>query len=217
MAWIKKPLKRSYKCNTDLLVQFRELRGWTQADLAKVSGYTERLISKAETGGSISSETVGNLAEALYTSQHPVYPEDLINEPVLLARKCIEALHRHHEENFIHKIRDIFAEDIVLKMAGDPRKFPFSGEYRGISEVESCWKLFFSLLEIPEGIDHNVSYSYFGQGLNEVLVRGKSFLQPIGRAVAAPPVNIMIHIKFCRGKIILFDDVFDSQKDLSLR
>jgi len=41
-------MKQTYKCNRDFMRELRLSNGWTQAELAKRAGYSERLIGKAE-------------------------------------------------------------------------------------------------------------------------------------------------------------------------
>jgi transcriptional regulator with XRE-family HTH domain len=80
----------SHVCNPELLVFRRRRKGWTQFELARAAGYTERLISKAESGRPISRQAIVDIAEALSFPDHPLAPEDLICNPLTLARQYIE-------------------------------------------------------------------------------------------------------------------------------
>lgn len=208
MAWSIEGVKPTYSCNKELLKNFREQLGWTQAKLARVAGYSERLVSKAESGKTISSETIANLAEALSTENCPVYPEDLVSDPLQCAQQYIAAMYEHHREMF-PVIRPILDEEVVFRVAGDPEYIPFAGVYRGFAEVEKLIKLFFSVVEVPEGHDHRPHYRYIVQG-NSVVVWGESWIHPIGAPLEIPmPVTLLI--QFRRGKIVHCDDRFDTQ------
>ena len=68
----------------------RLVRGWTQLQLAKSAGYTERLIRKAEKGGTLDIATIQNLAEALSSPDNVVLPESLTLDIAAIARKWVE-------------------------------------------------------------------------------------------------------------------------------
>jgi transcriptional regulator with XRE-family HTH domain len=87
--WKTMARRPALPCNRELLQKLRRHKGWTQAQLAKVVGYSERLISKAETGHPISLESIENLADALSGEDRIVYPEDLIADPLLTTREII--------------------------------------------------------------------------------------------------------------------------------
>lgn len=208
MAWTLDVVKPAYCCNPLTLKHFREQRGWTQAGLAKVAGYSERLISKAEGGRSISSETIANLAEALSTPNQTIFPEDLIADPLECARKYIEGLYVH-QICIIDHVRSFLADDVEFRVAGSPEVIPFAGCYRGIAEIERLFAVFFSLIEAPASHDFRSHYRFIAQG-NEVVVWGESWLHPIGKPLTAPMP--MTHLmRFQRGKLVYLEDRFDTE------
>ena len=73
-----KSKQNSRPANGALIRALREKRGFTQIDLGRLSGYSERLIRKAESGGSIRLETFQNLAVALSNSSELISFSDLI-------------------------------------------------------------------------------------------------------------------------------------------
>ncbi len=81
-------------CYPGVLKQLRQRKGWTQIQLAKYSGYSLRLISKAEAGGPIALSTIEDLAEALSLDGRVVYPEDLVVDPHLKTRELIRLLQK---------------------------------------------------------------------------------------------------------------------------
>lgn len=208
MAWTHPPLKRSYACNEDLLLYLRERKGWTQSELALKAGYSERLINKAEAGKSISTTTIDILAEALSTAEETIYPEDLICDAVALAKEFMAGFYIH-KINMFNALHHFLDEEMVLKFAGDPEKIPFAGTYRGLAELQRFADIFYSILEVPAGHNHEPWYQYFAQG-NDVIVWGESWIHPIGTPMEKP-MKMSNHLKFCKGKLILFEDVFDTQ------
>ncbi len=207
MAWKEPPLKRSYACNSDLLVFLRERKGLTQNELSQAAGYSERLISKAEAGQPISTATVADLAEALSSENEPVYPEDLITDPVSLAKEYMAALHTKGN-GIVEAIQRFLDDEMILRITGDPKHFPFAGEHCGIEAVRRAFDLFFSILEAPANHDHAADYRYVGQG-NEVILWGKSWIHPIGQPMERP-IPIAHRFVFERGKLVLLEDVYDT-------
>jgi transcriptional regulator with XRE-family HTH domain len=207
MPWEATNLRKSYVCNPELLRFVRERRGWTQRELAVAAGYSERLVSKAESGRSISATAVADLAEALSSETHPVFPEDLVSDPVALAKQYIAA-HYVHQKDIIANVRHFLDEKIVHRLPGDPSVIPFAGECRGIDELERIFQIFFSLIEAPANHDFESCYRYLAQG-NEVIVLGESWLQPIGKPMTEPML-LTHHMKFRKGRIYFIEVRYDT-------
>jgi transcriptional regulator with XRE-family HTH domain len=207
MAWTRSDIKRSCPCNGVLLCFLRERKGWTQAELARVAGYSERLINKAEAGQPISSDAINDLADALSSADSPVYPEDVISDPVKMAQDYIAALYIHQKE-IVNAIRHFLDDDIIIRLPGDPQIIPFAGEHRGIAAVERVFEIFYSILEAPADHDHTSCYTYVGQG-NEVIVWGESWIHPIG-APMTEPMRLVHRMQFRRGKLLQVEVVYDS-------
>lgn len=208
MAWEIENVKQTYGCNKAVLKYYREKRGWTQFEFSKVAGYSERLISKAESGRSISSDTVLNLAEALSTEEEPLYPEDLICDPLQTAKSYVAAVYSR-QSNYMSLIAPLLDEAVVFQIAGDPQQIPFAGRFEGIAGVQTLFERFFSILEVPENHDHTKCYQFISEG-NNVVVWGDSWIHPIGHPLKTPMPTTNL-IKFRRGKIVLLDDRFDTQ------
>ena len=201
--------RKSYQCNKEVLRALREKQGWTQARLAEISGYSERLIVKAEAGLSISLHAIETLAEALSTGSQQVYPEDLICDPVQSVRELIAAWYRH-QRYVLPIIRHQLDDQITFRFAGDPELIPFAGTYRGHSEVQRAISIFFDVLECPRGHDPSKCYEILCQATT-VFVWGQSWLHPIGRPLASP-IEVRHLLRFRRGKILEFDYCFDTLK-----
>ena len=86
--------KRFCAVNAVRLREFRLACGWSQAELARRSGYTSRLIRKAESGGSLNYETIADLAETFTSFGTAVRAEEFLLDPVAIVKEFIEAYER---------------------------------------------------------------------------------------------------------------------------
>ncbi len=82
---------KSVRINSKLLRQMRIDAGLSQLDFAKLSGYSERLIRKAEVDGSISKNALGVLAATLCQAGISVTPSQLCIDQLSIARTWVEA------------------------------------------------------------------------------------------------------------------------------
>lgn len=207
MAWKTKPAKRSYACNPEAFTFARDRAGLTQAQLAKLAGYSERLITKAESGRPISAATVADLADALSSDDHPVHPEDLVSDPLQMAKDYIVAVYRSGKDcvdDFAH----FLDADVVFRIAGDPEQIPFAGEHRGVDAMRRAFEIFFSILEAPKDHAPLKDFSFVVNG-NEVTMTGESWIHPIG-APLEKPIMLMHRYVFQRGKLVLLEDIYDT-------
>lgn len=205
-TWIDE-LHPPYKtCVPDVLKHFLKQKNWTQQELAEKAGYSLRLISKAMSGNSISRNTIIDIAEALSSAEQTLHLEDLIVDPVVFARKYIDAFYIHQSEA-IKVIEHFLCEETVFYVQGDPSDIPFAGEFRGIDGVDRMIRSFFTVLEVPENYDHSERYQYLADG-NQVVVWGESWIQPLGIPLDEPVV-ISLRMTFQKGKLIRFEDRYD--------
>ncbi|MCO6042324.1 transcriptional regulator [Aeoliella sp. ICT_H6.2] len=207
MPWQEPPQQKAYACNGELVAFLRQKRGWTQRELAQESGYSERLVSKAEASQSISASTVADLADTLATPREPVHPEDLICDPVTLAKAYIAAEYEHPGNN-VEKIRHFLDEDLVTRLNGDPEVIPFAGEHYGIDGLERAYSIFFSIIEPPANHDWRPWYKFACHG-NEVIVWGQNWMGPIGQPLTQP-MQLVHRFVFQRGKLVLSEVLFDA-------
>ncbi len=196
-----------------MLKFYRERRGWTQDDLASVSGYGDRVLSKAENGGSILATTIDDLAESLSIPEEPLYPEDLISDPLELAKEFHAALNIH-QINIVEKVKHFVDDRFVFKMAGDPSVIPFAGEFHGLEGLQQFVDIFFSILEVPKDYDHEPYHQYIVEG-NKVVAKVESWVHPIGQPMDKPMKGIC-HLLFERGKLILFDNMYDTDQGVKV-
>lgn len=82
----------AYRVDGQQLRRLRHARCWTQEELARRSGYSERLIRKAEAGQPVAYQTVATLSQTLSIADSPVAISDIVFSPaVFIARWWEEA------------------------------------------------------------------------------------------------------------------------------
>jgi len=208
MPWSERPAERSVPCNGELVRHHRNRRGWTQPELAKESGYTTRLIAKAESGGALDCDTIETLADTLSTEPTSVYPEDLVYFPKLIARKILENYAEHERDCAIH-CQQYLAEDFVLVVPGDPAILPFAGEYKGFAGFDEFWENFFSVMRRYDKRVIIDSMRVIAEG-NEVVVMTNEIAAHVAQKETATPTPIGFIFEFERGKLKRLEDHFDA-------
>ncbi|MEM6688059.1 MAG: ester cyclase [Planctomycetota bacterium] len=112
------------------LIELRAIADWTQRDFARYSGYSERLIRKAECGGSIRRTTAVDLLQTLQASesinQTPAAAEPLEcfldvddTDVVGLLRRWFELIFNHRR---LGVIDEMTSPDVVLFAEGVRRR-----------------------------------------------------------------------------------------------
>lgn len=195
---------RSVRVNSTLLKQLRAQSGLTQAELAKRAGYTERLIRKAEGGGSLSHETIETLAETLRQLGLSVTARQLCIDQLTIARKWIEDFEQH-EARMIPFVRDFLSEELVFVCPGKEATAPFIGKWKGIAGLQGFLDAYFAVFRRVPMTD--VTYTV---GTDTVSVR---FLESgyIGDHLCGP-IRVNMHFQFdSDGLIVRIDDEYDTQ------
>jgi len=166
---------RSFRCNGDLLRYYRDRRGMTQSQLATESGYSVRLIGKAEAGLPIRMETVEVLAETLSNSGSVLSPVDLMTDPVALAKKYVFEQYLK-KQNFVGRVEHFLSRSFELRVIADVERLGLSSIYRGASGLgEYCRRLYTSVESLPRIAD-SMRSQFYALG-NEVVV----WYQPANR------------------------------------
>ncbi len=194
--------------NGKLIARLRSRLQWTQIDLARRAGYSERLIGKAEAGESVSVTTLDDIRVAFHESGESVSLDDLRHDPVDRARQFIWGMYIH-KGKVIDEFEAFISPEVVIEMNGDPSVFPFAGRHVGIDAARAAFAAFYSVLQPPEDHSEFDSFEFLSTG-SGALVWGDTWAHPIGRPMPAP-VKLAIRMDFKDGKLIHFDDCFDTQ------
>lgn len=192
-------------CNGDRISDLRRQCGLTQEELADATGYSVRLVRKAEKNGAIRFSTLTALATALQRAGMKVSAADLCTDPVQIVQAFVEA-NRIHEEQMVPQIRHLLSEDLSVFIAGDPEIIPFAGEYRGPDGLHEFWNRFFALIE---RYDKNaLDLQYFVCG-SEVVAYGTEKGRIKGQDTDEPSwLSLKFDVR--DGLIVRFEDYFDT-------
>lgn len=208
MSWHRQRTQRSASC-TKRLTELRKARNLTQEELARIAGYSLRLICKAESGKSVAVATIRDIAEALSIDNELVTLEDLISDPLEIAKQFVFGMYKYEAE-VVTQLSDIVHDDIVSIFAGSQPSIPFAGKSCGREAVDQAFRTFFQFLQTPEGHQPEEHYEFLSDD-NRVVCWGASWFHPRGQAELSSPVSVSILMQFTDGKLILFDDRFNTE------
>ncbi len=198
----------SVPCNGEQLRHFRNKRGWTQDDLATRSGYSKRVVAKAEAGGSVNPDTLEVLAATLSIDGECIHIEDLLATPKALAQRYIETF-RQHEHELAARCWDFLADDMVCLVAGGDPSVPLSGTYEGPDGFDCYCRKFFAIFERPAKDLYRPKLVAEG---NHVVAMGWEIIQLKGttRDPNEPPGWLVQDMQFSRGKLVRLELMFDT-------
>ena len=209
MAWDKNDEnRRAFHCNARLLRSLRESRKWSQKQLSQRSGYSVRLISKAEAGERIAFPTIEVLAKTLSSPELPVSASDLFCDPESMAKSFVLAQCKE-QRNMADAVRDFVDPGCVFSIVGDPIKIPFAGDYVGLEAFEISVNRFFDLLEFQQGIDHLAGYQVV-TSQTRVVLWGETWISPAGRP-ANKPIPVTKMFCFRKGYLCYYEERSDTQ------
>ncbi len=192
-------------CNGAKIGEYRKLAEWTQEQLAEFTGYSVRVIRKAEKGGNLRYSTLTAIATAFQRGQLDVCPGDLCTDPLAVVQAFVEA-YRVHEDKMVDQIRHLLSEDLEVFIAGDPNMIPFAGTYSGPDGLQEFWNRFFALLERPDKTALSLQYFVCG---HEVVAYGTEQGRIKGLDTDAPSwLSLKFDVR--GGQIVRFEDYFDT-------
>ncbi len=138
-------MSRFHAINTRLVRELRQKRGWSQKELAKRAGYSERLIRKAEFGGTLDVDTIHSLAEALSTFEEKITFQTIVHDGLSIARTFVSG-YEQLGQKMISAIEPYFTTDFKFYMAGDPQSAPFIGTWHGKDGFQQFLDLYFGVV-----------------------------------------------------------------------
>lgn len=201
----------STPCNGGRIVSLRNRLGWTQETLAAAADCSDRLIRKAESSGTLKAATLETLAKVFRREGLAVEAAELRFDPEAFARDYFTAMYTERG-GVIDALEDRIADDVVFRIAGEEHAFPFAGEHVGKDAARRAFAAFFSVLEPPEDHSEIDGFEYMPTETG-VMVFGETYAHPIGVPMDEP-MPISIRMDFRDGKLILFDDRFDTARGI---
>ena len=193
------------ECNGSHIAELRRSLNWTQAELAGSSGYSLRLVRKAEQNGTLRFSTIIALATAFQRKGLAVSAADLCTDPVAVAQTFVEA-YRVHEAKMVDQIRHVLSDDLAVFVAGDPSQIPFAGTFEGPEGLQEFWNRFFALIERHDKTSLNLQYFVCG---HEVVAYGTERGRIRGHTTDQP-TWLCLKFEVRNGQIVRFEDYFDT-------
>ncbi len=186
-----------------MLRSFRVQLGWSQVELGHRSGYSERVIRKAEAGGSLRYQTIQDLAMTMSVNGQAVSFQDLTIDLEYIARRFVESYDSLGCDMLI-ACSNIFADDFVFNFSADANHSAFAGLWQGISGFQEFLNRFFATFSREQGILQPV----YMASQNRMVVRFEDRVNYHHREMSAYWVNL--HFQFRNGLVTRIDDEFDS-------
>ena len=180
-------LDRTHHVCGTRLKHFRKILGWTQEELARRSGYCDRLIRKAEGGGSLSTESSGNIAQSLCCNGIRVRFEDLVSSPKETVHRFLDAL-RCDGIN-IDVVQQLATDQVLVESKGGA-SVPFAGAWKGYTGM-LFWLDTFCGAIVPDSIDKHAVIAVDGDiAFIQTLV---CFRLP---SKVSPPIDLYLRMEF---------------------
>lgn len=194
---------RSVPVCGDRLRHFRQTQGLTQGELAYRAGYSERLVRKAEAGGTLSYNALADFAEALSTEERPVSIGDLCVSPLSIAKQFVTA-YDNHGVAMLDYCGHLLAKKFVFRCMGNPSSNLY-GLWHGREGMQRWLDAFFSIVTRPNYGCLQVSYLESGE---RVTARYRDRFKAIDGSLHEMWVNL--HFTIRAGLIECIDDECDT-------
>lgn len=190
--------------NGHRLAQYRIYLGWSQRDLARRAGYSERLVRKAESGGSLSMSTIRDLADALSCDGHVIKFQQLLVDYISIARAFMEAYDSHGIKMIPH-CKHFLSSNVTMCCPADPKQVSFAGEWQGLSGLETYLQNFFSQFNRT----YHSGPPAFLTGEERVSARYYDRFNYSGKEF--PPIWVHRHFHFEDDLVVRINDEFDTR------
>lgn len=131
--------------------KLRELRmalGWTQEELAARSGYSTRLIRKAESCQALRRRTIIDLAETLSMGGLPVSDSDLVHDSPAIFKSLYEGLFSDDPAELMPDSGQL--RSLITEVAGHAGILPLAGRYAGLEGFLELRARFRNMFDAPE-------------------------------------------------------------------
>ena len=195
--------QRFLAINGRLLKAHRLEQGMTQLQLAKSAGYSERLIRKAENGGTLDIATIQDLAEALCQTDKVVPWESLVLDNLAIAKSWMEALDTYGRD-MLPCVEPCIANDFVFYCPGNLDVASFIGTFHGPTGFQKWLDSYFSEFTREPGSE----LQYF-VGEDSVIARWLELANVQG--IPCGPIRISTHFRFQEGQLVRIEFDHDTK------
>ncbi len=129
----KRPSRRSANVTMAVdgsrLQALRQQTGMTQEQLATATGFSDRLIRKAEASAPLRQTTISTIAQALSKRGRPVTVADLVLSPEAIALDVVQRLF-DESESPVDVLQTRTASEFMLHVVGEELAIPFAGTHK---------------------------------------------------------------------------------------
>ena len=192
-----------YSINGQAFRVYRNRLGWSQSELGRRAGYSERVIRKAEAGGKLRLDTIQELAAAMSIEGQILSIADLTLNLESIARRFVES-YDILGNGMLTACCDIFADDFTFNCPADPHQVSFAGEWTGKTGFQEFLNRFFGTFTRKAGLLKPVYMACE----NHAVARFDDQVSYHGQEMPSFWVNY--HIEFCGGLVSRIDYEFDS-------
>lgn len=198
------PTERFKTINGKQLTKYRINRGWSQSELARRAGYSERLIRKAESSGSLSVSTICDLAEALSVDGNCVKLQQLLTDYISIAKSFMDAYDTLGNK-MVPQCHQFLSPDLKVCSPADPKQVSFAGLWHGVTGLQTYLNHFFSHF----GRSYHSGPPTYLAGEERVSARYYECFSYSGTTF--PPIWVHRHFQFEDGMIVCISDEFDTR------
>ncbi len=175
----------------------------TQYQLARVAGYTERLVRKAEKGGRLDVVTIRNLAGALSMFGQSVSADSLCLDNLSIAKLWVQTLDNLGQQMWL-LVEPHLSDDFIFNSSGNRQSLPFAGTFNGASGLREWLQAYSGLI-----VRNPCQELEFTIGTETVVAR---WLETgSARGVSFGPIRITMYFRFRAGLIIRMDNDYDTR------
>ncbi|MCA9260735.1 MAG: helix-turn-helix transcriptional regulator [Planctomycetales bacterium] len=202
---ITRPHGNTRRCNGRRISRYRRSLKLTQQELAQRTGYSERLIRKAESNGSVMTVVLRDLAVALSTEDRPLVAADITADAERYSREILNALCRRHG-GWMEDVGELLADDARLYCVGDADRIPFAGWWHGRDGFAEWAKIFCATASKPE---QPTRQPEFLADEDQTVIWGVEIWQN-QLSTDKKPVWMTMRLQYDRGELTLLEVLFDT-------
>jgi transcriptional regulator with XRE-family HTH domain len=194
----------TYRISSEKLKKMRKQARLTQEELAALAECSDRVVRKAEAGGSLRYDTIELLCSALTECGVPVAAEDLIAANLLKAQQLVASFRRYGRTAGNHFPIFFLSGDLEFFVAGDASVIPFAGQWNGRKGFEKFLDTFFDCVHPDPSSDD----SRYAESKNHVVASWHDRWHC--NDVALGKIWCNFHLQFINQSIVKIDFQYDT-------
>ena len=198
--------RRTVKSNGLSIRNLRNQRGWTQRDLARRAGYTERLIRKAESGGALDIQTAMDIAEALSQDLRKVFVDEFFaaRDRLTIAKNFLDAFALYGRDMVAYVKHDLTIDFRVRLAAFSRSSTCYLDDWFGLNGLH----LLLDRIVRDFSMDEGVADQAYTEGVDLVSARYRQKLWFAGHALE--PFWVNLHFRFESDRISTLEVDYDT-------